>query len=327
MLTLFGPPGKSGDRRPTRAHIVVASQVAEQSLDIDFDLLVSDLCPIDLLLQRMGRLHRHQRPERPAGVRTARCLLTGADWNAAPVEPVTGSKRVYRIHTLLRSAAVLEPYLAGTAETGHVVRLPADISPLVQQAYGADPVGPQEWQQAMDRARAIHELHQQKQINDALGFQVNEVGKEGRAVIGWVDAGVGDADDTRRGRAQVRDGMESLEVLVVQRRADGTLITMPHLTQGRGGLELPADSTPEPRPARIVAACGLRLPFVFSIPKIMDRAIQELETEYIEAWQSKESHWLAGELILVLDENCQTRLAGYDLHYTPHDGLKVTHGE
>jgi len=113
----------------------------------------------------------------------------------------------------------------------------------------------------------------------------------------------------------------------VQRRADGALITVPWLSDGRGGLELPTESVPEPRLARIVAACGLRLPYQFSDPETLDRAIQELETQCIPAWQSEDSHWLAGELILVLDENCRTRLAGYDLHYSEADGLRVAHAE
>ncbi|MFA1551770.1 CRISPR-associated helicase Cas3' [Actinomadura chokoriensis] len=327
LLDLFGPPEQCVGRRPAR-HIVVASQVAEQSLDIDFDLLVTDLCPIDLLLQRMGRLHRHMRGpdqrERPGRLRSARCLVAGMDWDAVPAEPVMGSQRVYRLHSLLRSAAALEPYLSGLAESGSVVRLPENISPLVQSAYGTEPIGPPSWQEAMEQAYKDHLLHQQRQLDKARDFQINDVGRAGRALVGWIDAGVGDADDTRAGRAQVRDTRESLEVLVVQRLADGTIRTLPWLDEGRGGREVPTEAAPSWDVARIVASCGLRLPFVFSIPEVLDQAIEELEAECVPAWQSKESHWLAGELILMLDENGRTRLAGFDLRYTHSDGLEVT---
>ena len=55
--------------------IVIGTQTLEQSLDIDADLLVSDLCPLDVLLQRIGRLHRHRESERPAAFAEPRCIV------------------------------------------------------------------------------------------------------------------------------------------------------------------------------------------------------------------------------------------------------------
>jgi len=335
-LVRFGPPDRTDDelrgttdKRPRERHIVVASQVAEQSLDIDFDLMVTDLCPVDLMLQRMGRLHRHPRgvnqDRRPPRLRTARCLVTGVDWQATPPRPVDGSRSVYGAYALLRSLAVLEPHLGDGIDPGdRYLRLPEDISGLVQGAYGVAAQGPDSWAAAMEEARVEYEVRQAGLRRDADAFRLDVVRKDGRPIIGWIDAGAGDADDTRAGRAQVRDSKETLEVLVVQRRADGALITLPWLGKGLGGRELPTDAVPLPAVARAVASCGLRLPYQFSWPQTLDRAIAELEELCVPAWQVKECHWLAGELILVLDEDCRTRLAGFDLSYSPTDGLKVS---
>ena len=62
-------------RRERGGRVVVGTQTLEQSLDIDADLLVSDLCPVDVLLQRIGRLHRHEGTERPEDFATPRCLV------------------------------------------------------------------------------------------------------------------------------------------------------------------------------------------------------------------------------------------------------------
>ncbi|MFJ4733658.1 CRISPR-associated helicase Cas3' [Streptomyces sp. NPDC088770] len=331
LLKRFGPPGKADDR-PQAAHIVVASQVAEQSLDVDFDLLVTDLAPVDLLLQRMGRLHRHLRggeaqTDRPERLRQARCLVTGVDWSAPVPAPMRGSRVVYGAYALLRSAAALLPHLDGGRE--RPVRLPTDISPLVQRAYADGPDGPVDWTEALETARARHEEHRADQAERAATFRLDTAARPGRPLFGWVAAGVGDADDTREGRAQVRDSRESLEVVVVQRRADGTLATVPWLEpdrhgRPRAGLALPTDQVPTALAARTAASCGLRLPIQFSYADVMDRAIDELEELHIPAWQVKGSHWLAGQLILPLDEDCQTHLAGFRLRYSHSDGLEVT---
>ncbi|MBB1256268.1 CRISPR-associated helicase Cas3' [Streptomyces sp. OF3] len=329
LLARFGPPGECDGHRPEGPHVVVASQVVEQSLDVDFDLLVTDLAPVDLVLQRLGRLHRHQRGEqqhdRPPRLRTARCLVTGVDWAAETPEPVSGSRVIYGAYPLLRSLAVLLPHLE---PDGPPVRLPDDISPLVQTAYGEGRPEPDSWRHLVEAAAQEHERLRAAQHRKADDFRLAEAGRPGRALLGWVDAGVGDADDTRAGRQQVRDTPETLEVLVVQRTADGELRTLPGLPDDeegrRGGLSLPLDAVPPPRLARIVASCGLRLPYQFSFRKVADQAIEELEQLCVPAWQQRECHWLAGQLILALDEECQCRLAGFELRYTRADGLEVT---
>jgi CRISPR-associated endonuclease/helicase Cas3 len=79
--------------------LLIGTQTLEQSLDIDADLLITDLCPMDVLLQRIGRLHRHARA-RPASMQTARCLLltpeggSFEDWLQSDGEAIGTAKRM-----------------------------------------------------------------------------------------------------------------------------------------------------------------------------------------------------------------------------------------
>ncbi len=80
--------GQPGNERPPGGHIVVGTQTLEQSLDIDADLLITDLCPVDVLLQRIGRLHRHRHndPRRPTSYDEPACtVLTLPDSDLTPL--------------------------------------------------------------------------------------------------------------------------------------------------------------------------------------------------------------------------------------------------
>jgi CRISPR-associated endonuclease/helicase Cas3 len=310
LVATFGPESTT---RPQQ-HIVVGSQVLEQSLDIDFDLLVTDLAPTDLVLQRIGRLHRHVR-DRPQPLRQARCALVGAvDWSDEPVTAVAGSQRVYGAYPLLRSAALLH--------ARHSIELPGDIAPLVEQAYRDDDIGPDSWQAELRTARAAAHRAARERAESAGAFLLGEVGPAGRNLIGWVSAGVGEPDDDHRGLAQVRDGEESLEVLVVQRDRDGGLITPDWIERG-GSQQVPLDMAMSKPLARIIASCSLRLPLALSHPGVIDDTIAALEKNYFPSF--RQTPILTGQLVLVLDGKRQTllRLSSREflLTYDPAWGL------
>ena len=89
-----------GKARPVGPLVVVGTQTLEQSLDIDADLLITDLCPMDVLLQRVGRLHRHARSadERPESFRSAQAwVLTPAAHDLTPMltRPQHGLGRIH----------------------------------------------------------------------------------------------------------------------------------------------------------------------------------------------------------------------------------------
>jgi CRISPR-associated endonuclease/helicase Cas3 len=112
--------------RTTRpqAAILVATQVVEQSLDLDFDEMFSEIAPVDLLLQRAGRLHRHRRLERPTGPRP-RLHIFLPDASAHP--DFGSTEYVYKRYVLLQT-------LRAVKDRPELV-LPGDIRPLVEGVY------------------------------------------------------------------------------------------------------------------------------------------------------------------------------------------------
>ena len=125
-------PGRFGKGRAPGPAVLVGTQVIEQSLDLDVDLMLSDLAPIDLLLQRAGRLHRHDR-QRPRAHATPRFVWLCPDWPASGlpnVDALSGHGHVYTRTSLWRTARLLTDRASWS--------LPADYRPLIEAVYGAD---------------------------------------------------------------------------------------------------------------------------------------------------------------------------------------------
>nr|WP_321510302.1 CRISPR-associated helicase Cas3' [uncultured Celeribacter sp.] len=117
--------------------IVIGTQTLEQSLDIDADILITDLCPMDVLLQRIGRLHRHARL-RPDGFEQASTLVLCPEngLNHLTKEPENGLG-TYGQNTVLSGVYLDVPGLAATLheiETSPLWRIPAMNRQLVERA-------------------------------------------------------------------------------------------------------------------------------------------------------------------------------------------------
>ena len=288
--------------------IVVGTQVLEQSLDVDFDVMVTELCPMDLLLQRIGRLQRHPDRSRPQPLQTAVCAVL----DTGTAEFDRGSEAVYGQWLLWRTRACLPESIC----------LPEDISPLVQKVYGweqADALPETEQSEGMCKAYEFAQAQRKERAQAYLVPQpkVHKRFKQLNTLDSWMQNVSAHSDAAAR--AAVRDGDPSVEVLVMQRRADGSIHFLPWQENGRA---VASDQPPQPEDALQIARQKLRLPAVFGKAWKVDEVIRELEADNrsgLAAWQL--SPLLHGELVLLLDENLTAHLAGMELCYDRENGL------
>lgn len=123
-LIRFGKPGEEV-HRPDCA-ILVSTQIIEQSLDLDFDLIITDIAPVDLLLQRSGREWRHERL-RPDKITQPVLWICQPDEASDGVPDFGLNGFIYDEHILLRSWLALK--------TRGEIRIPGDVEELIEAVY------------------------------------------------------------------------------------------------------------------------------------------------------------------------------------------------
>lgn len=310
----LGPGAHRGAGRPER-RIIVATQVAEQSLDIDVDLLVTDIAPVDLLIQRIGRLHRHDRPEsdRPSGMRDPQVLIRAVESTEPPVFD-SGAAAVYGDRLLLATLAVL---MDGPLARGF--ERPTDIAPLVHRVYSPSPPIPDSWSEAWETAEKKHEARRKTAQQRSSTYRIPEPSHADKlsSLFAHQQHTLDSPTGEERGLAQVRDSDPSVEVIPI-------LVT----EYGYRPLDGPDDvgHSPDQDPghstALALAADTVRLPgWMTRGQDMFEQVLDQLEMTTPPGWQT--STWLKGQVALPLDAEGGIDLAGHRLVYDHDLGLHV----
>ncbi|BDR60581.1 CRISPR-associated helicase Cas3' [Lactobacillus xylocopicola] len=285
-----------GAKRPHKM-IVIGTQVLEQSLDIDFDVLYTDIAPMDLLLQRAGRLHRHL-IERPPKFRAPKLSVMGIE---AMGSYGAANEAVYEKYLLMKTDYYLNDE----------IHLPDDISNLVQKTYDENN-DPEIAGLSAAKAEFAHDL-ERSEIK-AKAFRIAApINKKRKTLHGWLDRSHS-AVDEQKAQAAVRDIKETLDVLLLQEKNHQIF-----LLDGR-----PIETCQ----SKELAGQVIRLPAAvsFDVNDIID-VLEETTGKYFPTWQSDK--WLKGELAVVLDGNNNATIHlkhkkhNWLLNYSAKFGLKI----
>lgn len=301
LLDLIGKNGK----RP-KFMIVIGTQVIEQSLDIDFDVLITDLAPIDLILQRMGRQHRHKRDNRPENLKTPKVYVL----NSKDYDFDKASTYVYDPYLLFRT----EFYLP------EKINLPNDISHLVQLVYSDKKL---ELEYNLEDVYTNYSVKFKNDLTNketkAKTFRLKspEVNKKSieKNIIEWIKYSDTEAEASEiKAYAQVRDSEDSIEVIALKKCENGY-----EFFDEKGILD-PSDN----KIAMKIAQHTIRLPKSVYFENGIDNVIKFLEGYYREnlnCWDNQT--WLKNNLGIIFDENNEFRIFDKILYYDTKYGLVV----
>ena len=302
----LGPNADRSTTRPFRK-IVVATQVAEQSLDIDADVLFTDIAPIDLLIQRLGRVHRHQRPatDRPAALRNPAMYVRGIHTHSPIPEIDSGTMTIYDPKIILATLLHLPD----------TFRRPDDIEPLVREVYDGEQNIPAAWHDAWhaadeeSRARVERAHARSQTYRTCSPFAAKSLE---RLFERKHQDTVNNDDET--GAAQVRDAEPAVEVIPIVETEYG------YAPWGKD-TEILQGSELNYSDAFYLATSTVRLPTRMTrYDRDFDDVISTLEKNTPEEWS--QHFLLKGQLALALDTDSSCTLGRFRVRYSNRLGIE-----
>lgn len=301
LLELIGRDGK----RP-KFKIVIGTQVIEQSLDIDFDVLITDLAPIDLILQRMGREHRHKRDDRSERLKEPKVYIL----NSKDYDLDKASTYVYDPYLLFRT----EYYLP------EKINLPNDISHLVQLVYSEKELTLEyNLKDVYNKYSKDFKNKIEHKESDAKNYRLKppevNIISDDKNIIKWIEYSDKKAEASEvKACAQVRDSEDSIEIIALKKCEGG------YEFFDEKGILNPQDN----KTAIKMAQHTIRLPRAVYYGYGIDKVIKHLEDYYnenLKEWDNQS--WLKDTLGIVFDQNNEFRIFDKILHYDTKYGLTV----
>jgi CRISPR-associated endonuclease/helicase Cas3 len=279
--------GKGAVRSTGLKLVIVGTQVLEQSLDIDFDILITDLAPVDLLIQRMGRLHRHQRV-RPELMELPTMVVLDSDCSLDK-----GSEQIYGRWPLLIAKRLFHGSKINKRDT----------STMVNAAYDDSSAGnDEEMRRAWDEYQKLLKRKQKK----AKAFLLDgpDDWSESDTIDGLLDTDL--QVNEMSAAASVRDGIRLPNAIVVMKQGEEvTLLPWVRCKQ------LSSD---------ILRQQLVSLPSVFR-DKQLCAAAEEWCRHNVNLLTGEIKELVGNETVLILDENLSCNLCGYKLSYHKESGL------
>jgi CRISPR-associated endonuclease/helicase Cas3 len=297
-IAKFGKPNAS--KRPDR-YVLVATQVIEQSLDLDFDLMISDIAPVDLLLQRSGRLHRHEeRTSRPAKLSSPTMWLIAPNLNETGKADFGDSGFIYDRHVLLRSWLTLRDQTQ--------VQLPAMMDSLIEAVYDKtkipevtlETVYQEDWQTSL--ANFLNDESQDQAKADEVKLPPGHEGKINPSEF----TRLGDMDDDNAIAKVTRLGRESVTTIFLQQTAEG--LVLPN-TQERINLK--------------------QEPNLKTIRRLLEHStkISKMGLVYELQRQENPKKWTSALLrhcrYVVLDDECRVQVEKWELYLDIQRGVVI----